>query len=81
MWRAMRGLELAPGLSLEITVKSLLLERARLLTPDPRLHLLGERADFQESVCLSLLCLSMQHKKNGRVGARRSNCVEVIMSR
>lgn len=40
-----------------------LLERAQLLTPDPRLHLLGERADLQKSVCLSMLvaCLSMQH--------------------
>ena len=39
-----------------------LLERAQLLTPDPRLHLLGERADLQKSVCLSMLVLSMEHK-------------------
>ena len=43
-WR----LELAAGLGLG-------LERApqlKLLTPDPRLHLLGERADLQKSVCV-----------------------------
>jgi len=52
-WRAIKDLELAPGLE---SVR-LLLERAQLLTPDPRLHLLGERADLQKSVCLSMLCM------------------------
>lgn len=58
VWRATKDLELAPGLE-----RARLLERAQLLTPDPRLHLLGERADLQKSVCLSMLvaCLSMQH--------------------
>lgn len=47
---AIKHLELAPGLSSGIYWREL-----KLLTPDPRLHLLGERADLQKSVCLSML--------------------------
>ena len=66
VWRAIKDLELAPGLE-----SARLLERAQLLTPDPRLHLLGERADLQKSVCLSMLvvCLSMQHNDDESVEA------------
>lgn len=64
-----KDLELAPGLESGRLLETA--SRAQLLTPDPRLHLLGERADLPKSVCLSMLavCLSMQHKEDESVEA------------
>jgi hypothetical protein len=50
---AIKRLELAPGLESGIYWRDG--GELKLLTPDPRLHLLGERADLQKSVCSSML--------------------------